>query len=279
MIAGTKDPNAPEGRTENASPNKKFSRDAQKRGIMQRPKSGHCASPSRAGLGNVSYESGGSIKKVLSQEIHCLPHSNALEEAKKARTEKVRNKYTFSHQDPKYYSRLPVQPATGWWKSILTLRRQSPAFVNRLCKSLQVLIPDTVFVSPTDCYYVSNNPAALAATLRDDHQLSFPDDASNGWSIISNFSATKLFERNMASYAASAGFGSGALRGPAMFPRGKPGRKAAESALLVPVAVMKQAHYAIVNKNISKAMDLGSLTAMSSDTSQEKILQVGLQMN
>lgn len=202
-------------------------------------------------------------------------YTAALDGARKSRVDKFQSRFTFSHNDSKYYSHLPAQPATGWWKALITYRRQSPSLVNRLCKNIDVLLPDTLYATSTECYYITNNPLAFDSSNIRAQQLSLPEVAPAGWLIKEDFSASKLFERNAALYLASAGLPSGQMKRKrsARLLRNDSGY-AAETAMIAPAAVVKQPHYAAANKNITKALDLPSVSALLADSSSERLVQV-----
>lgn len=202
-------------------------------------------------------------------------HAAMLNGSRKSRSDKFESRFTFAHSDPKYYSELPAQPATGWWKALIACRRQSPAFLDRLCKNLDVLLPDTLYSTSTECYYITNNPQALKSDNSFSQQLSLPEAACNGWIIKEDFSASKLFEKNAALYLASAGFPGGKMR-----LRSSPKlqridqRRTIETVMAAPAALVKQPHYAAANKNITKALDLPSTSSLLADSSSERLVQV-----
>ncbi|CDJ47000.1 hypothetical protein, conserved [Eimeria brunetti] len=202
-------------------------------------------------------------------------HAAALNGARKSRNVKFESRFTFSHSDPKYYSELPAQPATGWWKALIAYRRQSPAFLDRLCRNLDILLPDTIYSTSTECYYITNNPQALNQGSCYSQQLSLPEDACNGWIIKEDFGASKLFEKNVALYLASSGFPGGKmkLRSSAQLQR-REHRRTIETAMPAPAALVKQPHYASANKNITKALDLPSTCSLLADSSSERLMQV-----
>lgn len=201
-------------------------------------------------------------------------HAAALDGARKLRIDKFQSRFTFSHRDPKYYSDLPAQPATGWWKALIKCRRQSPGFVDRLCRYLDILLPDTIYTTSTECYYFTNNPAAFGLSNARTHELAFSEAASHGWLIKEDFSVSKLFERNAAYYLASAGFPSGQMKRKPKVRQTRSGSEHVHGTTLVPAAVVKQPHYAAANKNITKALDLPNMSALLADSSSERLVQV-----
>ncbi|PFH35941.1 hypothetical protein BESB_055920 [Besnoitia besnoiti] len=125
-----------------------------------------------------------------------------LLQAKKARKIKHFSKITFTNPDPSYYNLLPVQPAVGWWKSVLTRPKHSLAFLRRMASNLHVAIPDTVFCSSTDCFYISSLPQRLEGTTDEGGRkpgLPNGEHGATGWIICSDFSAAKLLENKLAS--------------------------------------------------------------------------------
>lgn len=202
-------------------------------------------------------------------------HAAALDGARKSRNDKFESRFTFSHSDPKYYAELPAQPATGWWKALIASRRQCPAFLERLCRNLDILLPDTIYSTSTECYYITNNPQALNPGNSFSQQLSLAEKACNGWIIKEDFSASKLFEKNAALYLASSGFPGGKmrLRSSAQLQH-RNQRCTIESAMAAPAALVKQPHYAAANKNITKALDLPSTCSLLADSSSERLVQV-----
>lgn len=202
-------------------------------------------------------------------------HVAALNGARKSRYVKFESRFTFSHNNPKYYFELPAQPATGWWKALVKHRRQSPAFVDRLCKNLDILLPDTLYATSTECYYITNNSLALTSDSSSSQSLSLPENAWNGWLIKEDFTASKLFERNAALYLASSGFPGGKMmRRSAPQSLRSDQRRTIQMAMAVPAAVVKQQHYVAANRNITKALDLSSTAAFLADSSSERLVQV-----
>lgn len=202
-------------------------------------------------------------------------HAATLNGARKSRIDKFQSRVTFSHSDPKYYFELPAQPATNWWRALIASRRQSPCLVDRLCRNLDILIPDTIYTTSTECYYITNSPLALDSSSIRAQQLALPENASAGWLIKEDFSASKLFERNAGYYLASCGFPSGHMRRKpsARLLRSRP-KYAVEMGMAAPAAVVKQPHYAAANKNVAKALDLPSMSSLLTDSSSERLVQV-----
>ncbi|KEP65894.1 UNVERIFIED_CONTAM: hypothetical protein HHA_315100 [Hammondia hammondi] len=121
--------------------------------------------------------------------------------AKKARKDKHFSKIAFTGSDSNYYNLLPVQPGVGWWKCILMNSNHSLSFVYRLARNLDVAIPDTVFCSGTESFYISSGSKGMPGTLdrsalKQNHS-SGAASASSGWIIKSDFSAVKLLESNL----------------------------------------------------------------------------------
>lgn len=202
-------------------------------------------------------------------------YSKALSGARKSRIDKFQARFTFSHNDPKYYSELPVQPATGWWKALLIQRRQSPLLVERLCKNLDVLLPDTIYTTSTECYYITNSALALEQNSVKAQYLTFPEAAGGGWLIREEFSASKFLERNAPLYLKSAGFPGGFMkRRTSARPSPSDCDSSRETAMAVPAAVVKQPHYAAANRNVAKALDLLSMSSLLADSSSERLVQV-----
>ncbi|KAL8269895.1 hypothetical protein Esti_006180 [Eimeria stiedai] len=208
----------------------------------------------------------------LSSSYACAPvaeYTAALCGARKSRNHKFQARFTFSHSDPKYYSELPVQPATGWWKSLIRARRHSPALVDRLCKSVDILVPDAIYTTSTESYYLTNSPLALeSSSARAQKQLTFPEDPRAGWFIQEDFSASKLFERNVTLYLALTGCPSQSRR------RSSATLTQDTSGMVMPAAVMKQPQYASATKNVAKALDLPSTSGLLADSSAERLVQV-----
>ncbi|KFG56295.1 hypothetical protein TGFOU_315100 [Toxoplasma gondii FOU] len=121
--------------------------------------------------------------------------------AKKARKDKHFSKIAFTSSDSNYYNLLPVQPGLGWWKCILMNSNHSLSFAYRLARNLDVAIPDTVFCSGTESFYICSGSKGMPGTLdrsalKQDQSSGAPS-ASSGWIIKSDFSAVKLLESNL----------------------------------------------------------------------------------
>ncbi|KAL8424980.1 hypothetical protein Efla_004457 [Eimeria flavescens] len=204
-------------------------------------------------------------------------YTAALSGARKLRIDKFQARFTFAPCDPKYYSNLPAQPATGWWKALIAIRRQSPSLVDRLCRNLDILLPDTIYTTSTKSYYITNSPLALASSSARAQQLSLPESPAFGWLIKEDFEASRLFERNLGIYLAAAESADGPKRRASVSLSRLKQQQHHSLPLVVPAAVMKQAHYAAANKNVAKALDLPSTSAMLADSSGERLVQAFVQ--
>ncbi|CBZ55362.1 conserved hypothetical protein [Neospora caninum Liverpool] len=256
-----------------------------------------------------------SVRRKAAEELPGLRRrTKEILRAKKARKDKHFSKIAFISSDPNYYNLLPVQPAVGWWKCVLMHPKHSLAFVCRLASNLDVIIPDTVFCSGTECFYISSGPEGMLGTpdsdaLKQDHTGGA--GASNGWVIKSDFSAAKLLENNLftwmhADEQARLTGETGQLaptkrrtstpgpwNNPERSEQGGDRRQRGSiscgrtSQLLegtgleaqlqasppYPAAVMKQMHYMRKDCNITKAVDLTTLSSVSSDSSVERVYQ------
>lgn len=224
-------------------------------------------------------------------------------QAKKARKDKLFSKITFTQSDTKYYNLFPVQPAVGWWKSVLTNSNYSISSLSRMVRSFDIPIPDTVFCSSTDCFYITNRPDALHGATDSASRKKAGAGARNGWLIKSDFSAAKLLETNLTArlqaeehddalqpYQAAAPVRSLSVGNAAPAKKDGAGRRrrglgtkegpagtvpsSSRGPVFYPAAVMKQMHYMKKDCNITKALDLSTFSSVASDSSVERVFQV-----
>ncbi|PHJ23368.1 hypothetical protein CSUI_002769, partial [Cystoisospora suis] len=222
-------------------------------------------------------------------------------QAKKARKDKLFSRITFTQSDTKYYNLFPVQPAVGWWKSVLTNSNHSMSSLSRMVRSFDIPIPDTVFCSSTDCFYITNRPEALNGVPDSANRKKSCAGSRHGWLIKSDFSAAKLLETNLTArlqaeehedalqtyHVAAAPVRSFSVGKVPTAKKNRGGRRdtvtngpsagtagsSSRGPVFYPAAVMKQMHYMKKDCNITKALDLSTFSSVASDSSVERVFQ------